>query len=82
MNASEFDDPVVCEICGKYFYDKLVPDKTVPARMKKKRLISKWKQLAGHIMKSDDHPNKNWAKKFLLDANVGTGLWGDKRGWI
>lgn len=86
MKVSEFYEisktPVICSECGKSFYDKEVPDKTVPARMKKKRLISKWKQLAGHIMRSNDHRDKKWAKEFLLGANVGTGLFGDfKSSW-
>ena len=72
MNVNEFVTSVICEECGKKFHDC----------RKKGRLISRWKQLAGHIMRSGDHLNKKWAKKYLLDANVGTGLWGDKRGWI
>jgi hypothetical protein len=73
MNVNEFNTGITCEECGKTFYD----------RRKKGRSISRYKQLAGHIMRSEDHPNKKWAKKFLLDANVGSGLWGDKRGgWV
>jgi hypothetical protein len=83
MKASEFyemcREPVVCDECGKKFYDKETPDKTAPTRMKKKRLVSRYKQLAGHILRSNDHLNKKWAKEFFLKADVGTGPFGDFR---
>jgi len=77
MNASEFANGIECRECGRFFYDKLVLDKSAPARMKQYRWVSKWKALAGHIMSSYDHHNKKWAHEYLLGAGVGTGLMGD-----
>lgn len=78
MIINEFNKEIKCRECGKIFHDKLSPDN----RMHRRYIITAFKQLAGHIMRSRNHKNKKWAKAFLLGANVGTGLFGDfKSSW-
>lgn len=57
MNINDIDKPAKCRVCNKVFQDKL--------DVEHHRLISKWKQLAVHIMTSKNHPNKKWAIKIL-----------------
>jgi hypothetical protein len=66
------EDTVECQECSRTFTGR---------RNAQGEWVSKWKQLAGHIMASPDHINKRWAMKFLLDANVGTGLHADYSRW-
>jgi hypothetical protein len=60
---------VVCAECGKAFKGHY---------NKRGGGVTAWTALSGHIMASSDHIRKKWAKSFLLKANVGTGLWGDR----
>lgn len=56
---------VVCDECGKRFKGRI---------NKYGKHVSRWDQLAGHILRRRDHYNKRWALKYLKEHKKKTGL--------
>lgn len=71
MKVSEAfpEDSIECRECGRTFTGHF---------NKQHDWVSKWKVLAGHIMASRDHYDKEWAKRFLGGAGVGFEAWGNE----
>lgn len=56
---------VECNECGKQFKGE---------RNKYGKWVSPYKKLAGHILRSNDHENKRWAKRYIAENCKKTGL--------